>query len=614
MSVNATSETVRMPPPAGQEPRSELLRLLARLRSGYERLAAGGGEAGLDAFIAERRAGELMLAEACVRLADAADRPPQVVVVGPTQVGKSTVVNLLLGSEAAVVGPLAGLTVHAQGFIADGESQNASWADALLPGFERVAVSDLGRDRLAAFALEPVRVAPGGGLAGCVIWDTPDFDSLAARRYQRAVLEPVALADVLVVVLSKEKYSDLSAWEILRLVAPLRRSVVLCLNKLPAAAEPVVVGSLRQRLAEYAAELRDAPLVTLPYCGPAAAEWEQLARAAEPLRAAVRRQLAALDRTDRRAGAARLLRAHWDAWLEPARQIEAAAAEWDRTVDGALDELVESYRRDFLDHPQRYDSFRRVAAELLTLLELPGVGPALSRVRHYVTWPVRKLVSAGRSWLGGSRPAGQQGPARVEHAMLEESIDRLLTRLRRDALRQGDESGGAVVFWRGLSRRLERDEPALRQQFSAAIAEHIERVDAEIRRAAAALYEQLRSRPALLNSLRAGRLTADLAGVALAIKTGGLSYHDVLLAPALLAFTSLLAEGALGGYMRREIDELRRRQMREVRERLVAGRMVGALRAPARSLDEPDLMRVDPARLAAAEAELTSWMAGHDRG
>ncbi len=39
-----------------------------------------------------------------------------IAVIGPTQSGKSTLVNLLLNQQAAGVSPLAGFTVHPQGF------------------------------------------------------------------------------------------------------------------------------------------------------------------------------------------------------------------------------------------------------------------------------------------------------------------------------------------------------------------------------------------------------------------------------------------------------------------------------------------------------------------
>ena len=59
-----------------------------------------------------------------------------------------------------------------------------------------------------------------------VFWDTPDFDSLAAAGYRRGVLETAALADIYVLVLSREKYS-ISVWNILKLLAPLARPLII---------------------------------------------------------------------------------------------------------------------------------------------------------------------------------------------------------------------------------------------------------------------------------------------------------------------------------------------------------------------------------------------------
>ena len=50
--------------------------------------------------------------------------PLQIAVIGPTQAGKSTVLNLLTNSEAAGVSALAGYTVHAQAFYSGNASDN----------------------------------------------------------------------------------------------------------------------------------------------------------------------------------------------------------------------------------------------------------------------------------------------------------------------------------------------------------------------------------------------------------------------------------------------------------------------------------------------------------
>ena len=58
-------------------------------------------------------------------------------------------------------------------------------------------------------------------------------------------------------------------------------------------------------------------------------------------------------------------------------------------------------------------------------------------------------------------------------------------------------------------------------------------------------------------------MTTDAAGVALAVKSGGLAPADLVLAPAMLAVTSLLTESALGRYLDGVKRELKQQQARE---------------------------------------------------
>ena len=190
-----------------------LRRFLADLSAGYQRLRDRSGGADLSGTASPIPLESLLLAEAALRYADwpggAGARPRQIAVIGPTQTGKSTLVNLLLGRAVAEVSPLAGFTVHPAGFWLTAASENESWAEALLPGWQRCAPDQLSRGALQTYALTKAEPAgapdPDAGLfarPGCVVWDTPDFDSLAARGYVHAVVEVVALADLYLLVLS----------------------------------------------------------------------------------------------------------------------------------------------------------------------------------------------------------------------------------------------------------------------------------------------------------------------------------------------------------------------------------------------------------------------------
>ena len=57
--------------------------------------------------------------------------PLQIAVIGPTQSGKSSLVNLLLGEDRAQVSPLAGYTIHPQGFPVN--TSEPSWDTSAAP-------------------------------------------------------------------------------------------------------------------------------------------------------------------------------------------------------------------------------------------------------------------------------------------------------------------------------------------------------------------------------------------------------------------------------------------------------------------------------------------------
>jgi hypothetical protein len=605
----------------------------------------------VPAEVATQRAAELQLAEAVVRLARSklsrpAARPPQLVVLGPTQTGKSTVVNLLLGAPAAAVSPLAGFTVHAHGFATSGEIIRDAWTDTLFPGWPRRRAEEMERAELEAFSLEPVgpdrclatrSAGPPGpaepeavghdrdgataqrgalhydqglpsDLPPCVVWDTPDFDSLAWYEYRRGVLETVALADVLVLVLSREKYADLAVWRMLRLIEPLGRPLVVALNKMTSDAQDTIVASLRERLAETSDSWRDAPICPLPYSpGSAAPPGDALRQAAHELRRVVAGLLPDAARRPSRPGVARLLRRHWQMWAEPIAAEHAASLAWRELVEAVLEEVLESYRRDFLEHPQRYDTFRRVTVELLHLLELPGLAGVVHEVRRVVTWPARQLFAAGREWWLGRRPDAARRRLVGEELVLHEIIEHMLVRLERDASRRAAAGLAGAGLWRALVRRLEQEEARLRVCFQQAGDDHRREFEGEVRAAAERLYRALQDSPVLLGGLRAARASADVAALALAIKTGGAPLHDLLLAPAMLAVSSLLTEGALGGYVHRVAEELKRRQFERVRQTLVEGVFGRELNALTKGLSGDELFGVDFEQMRSAAEALDRW-------
>ena len=161
--------------------------------------------------------------------------PVQIVVVGPTQVGKSTVANILLQQRLADSSAEAGFTVHCQGFHIVPEQQNLyadtdNWATQYFTELQHSPQKSLDRQVLSEYSLQET-VNPGSQFIDNVIWDTPDFDSIRSFDYRAPLIKALTLADLVVFVVSKDKYADKTVWIMLELLASLSASVVIVMNK-----------------------------------------------------------------------------------------------------------------------------------------------------------------------------------------------------------------------------------------------------------------------------------------------------------------------------------------------------------------------------------------------
>ena len=614
----ATADSTDKPRASTGGPEATLQVFLHTLRQRYAALRDVDASTVPDAPDVHARLSGLMLAEAGLRYAapshqPGAKRPLQIAVLGPTQTGKSTIVNLIVGSAAASVSPLASYTVHPQGFWIGADAADERWITEIFPGWTRCPAADLerGGGSLERFCVE--RLGDGttlpAGLPPCVVWDTPDFDSLTSHTYRRAVLEVAALADAHVLVLSKEKYADLSVWRMLRLLQPLGRPLLVCLNKAtPDAIEPLTA-SLRKRLAELDGAYAETPIVALEYeTGfDATAGVDALPEAWE-LRDRIDRWLTEGDAPGRRAGLRKLVSQHWADWVTPVEAEIAARQAWDEVVAQAVETAVAAYKRDFLEHPQRFDTFRRATVELLHLLELPGLGSTLSQVRHVLTWPARQLFTVRQAWAARKRAQG--GLPRglgSEEVVLFEIVEKLLTTLEREAARRTDPTSPAGAVWHAILQQLQQHDERLRATYQEAVRTQRTAFAPRIGEAANRLYELLQKRPAVLNTLRAARATTDVAAIAVAVKTAGLGINDLLFAPAMLSLSSMLTEGALGSYMQRVSNELKKEQREHMREHFFENVIARELVGLSESLSGGELLGIDEQQYAEATEALKRW-------
>ncbi len=483
----------------------------------------------------------------------------QVAVLGPTQAGKSTLVNLLVGSEVTTVSALAGHTRHARGAalgVADAVLQRI--ADALSPA-QRVNAAELLPDNLDQYSLLSVGEAafrdatqaagPVEQDSSVIVWDTPDFDSLASDTYRRAVLAIAGLADVIILIVSRDKYGDMAVWELLERVALLERRSLFVVNKVDA----FNWEELRSHvLATQTERLQRQPFAVahMEHTPPG-----QVVDGKEVL--AALGELKPVGPAQIRASVGALMAQGMPAWLAPLKAEETATSAYLAQVAERRAEFLASYRRDYLADAERYDTFQRLLGELLILLEIPALARTMGSVRRVVTWPVRKLF--------GSRQ--QESSLGREPELLVEGAAHLLLGLRMGAL----EAQEPDPFWTRVAQRLSAQHDDLLEAFQDAAETHHDAFQASVASAAQELYQNLQETPALLNSLRAIRASADTAGVIVALQTGGIGLADLVLTPVMLSLTTTLTESAAKTYVDKVVSDLQEEQYNAVADMFDAG-------------------------------------------
>ncbi len=500
--------------------------------------------------------------------------PRQLIVIGPTQSGKSSIMNLLLGMEVAGANPLAGYTRHAQGFAVNShEDDLISGIAGLLPDWERLPEADQPHATGDQYSLQEVEAAtPLLEEIPLLLWDTPDFDSVSSRHYRNNVPEICALADLILLVVSREKYADQSVWRMLRLLAPVGIPLLVCLNKTFEDSQDLLIDALEARLAEESIPCMG--VFAIPYregLGEKLVTVDEVA----PLQRRCGKLLSTA--AGERPGLDDFILSHWPDWTEPVRQELAAESRWLDQVDAALEQAFALYERDYLQDPHYSDTLQRAVVQLLELLEIPGIAAALVRARKLITWPASKL----REMFREQRQRTDDG--RVidrETRVLEEALGHLLIQLQHDMAEQALQPAPRVgAWWQAVGGCFRTERLSIEQAFQQATTAYRLDFESEIKAAAERLMRHLQGHPVTLNGLRAARITTDAAAVALAIKTGGIGLNDLIIAPAMLSFTTLLAEGAVGSYMQQVDKELRQRQHQQVKAELFQGLLRGRLRA-----------------------------------
>ena len=586
----------------GLSPAISMLAFLRLLQQRYQTLIAAATPSdharaqGLSPLLTSLEFAEAVL-EKVEWMGQRPQNPIQIAIIGPTQAGKSSVINWLAGTSLAEASPLAGFTVHPQGFMLTPNPVQLDTVDGYFHGYQRLDRDHLDHGQLNAFSLEaapdPV-IHPT--LRQTVLWDTPDFDSVQSREYQNAVLRVVGLADVIILVVSKDKYADLSVWEFMQLLEPLAQPTLLLLNKTDADSRTTLLRSVEDKWRGFRSDPVP-PIIPIPYLSDPA-ELSGLRELHQQAMSTLQAGLGKVDRARYPEAAQRLVKTHWSAWTAPVVLEHRLTAEWGQRLERIVKECMDRYQRDYLDHPNHYETFQRALAELLTLLEVPGIGSALLHARRLVTWPVRQITKLGQI-ASGQNTAVEGG----EPALLHQIAEHALVRVSEDLLLNGSPDPVEQRWWGHLNHQIMRQRGQILTQFDEATHAYVDIFQPEIDKTAHGLYEHLQEHPMVLNSLRATRVTTDAAALAIALHTGGIGVQDFVIAPAMLSVTTLLTESALGQFMNKSAERLKNRQ-REAVERLFNAAIHDRLASVPDQVDPACRVGIPPEILNQAAAEL----------
>lgn len=575
-----------------------MLEFIQLLKQRYQAVldGLGGGTYGNETvkITYQQRIDQLILAEAFIRkgrLLDASVKPLlQMAVVGPTQAGKSSLVNVLLNSNAAGVSPLAGYTIHPQGFCNGVNLEDCNGLQRYFGRFQQLQQTQLSKDRHDCYSLTE-NTADSGLLPHGVLWDTPDFDSIDSATYREGVIRAIALADIVVLVVSKEKYADQSVWDIMVALEELHQPTIICLNKLVEGSESIIIQSLKEKWRQ--ARTDEFPeIVALYYQKPGALPvWPESKQ--QLLKAMANKvKHAKHERFEQE-----LLKRHWQTWLEPVFSEHQALNDWLELVDLMIKQAMESYQRDYLNHPHHYETFQLAMTELLNLMEIPGFASILAGTRKVLTWPVRQVMKLGRKRLHIADSSYEIALLNqiAEHTLIQ-LTDKLLDKAEHD--RQGQ-------WWRQVNSVLRSQRQEVLQDFAQAAKNYHLSFQQDVESAAHRLYYKLQEQPIVLNGLRATRATADAAAIALTLQMGGIGLHDLVITPAMLTVTSLLAESAVGGYMHKVETELKQNQFNTVKQALFVESLRLKLLSVPEQLPMTTHFNISPDQLRAAEQQLT---------
>jgi hypothetical protein len=226
-------------------------------------------------------------------------------------------------------------------------------------------------------------------------------------------------------------------------------------------------------------------------------------------------------------------------------------------------EFNRRYTREYLT-TEKFRRFDEALVRLLELLEIPGgAGRMVSQALWVVRTPYRLVRGAAVKAL--KRP---EATALPEQPVLEQALAAWLDLLRKEAARCASSGRVWAHIEQGFEGNLAQE---ARERFQQGLGGFRLGLADEVDRTARAIYEELEKNPVVLNTLRGGKLTIDLAAILAAVVTAGQHWAlDFVLVPVAAAISHQLVELLGKQYVDNQRELTRSRQQALVTEYLSA--------------------------------------------
>jgi hypothetical protein len=390
-----------------------------------------------------------------------------------------------------------------------------------------------------------------------VFWDIPDFSTEEATIYMPAVLDTIALADLLVMTVTKENYADHRGQLLRGLVCSSGVPLRVVANKLEDGSR--LLADIQLKLADTAdptCRVEADHLHPLPHVKDAGEIGRLQLLLADRESAALRRAVAAdaargtaLKKRALR-GAIQFLDRRLDDLLAPLEAEVSVTEYWHSIVERTTrKEFYDRYRRDYLEG-EKYVDFNQTLVKLLDLLEVPGIGPIISAISKGLRAVSAAIVGSAVSVLRGFFRARPTPETRApESDIVVACFEHWFETLKNEAQVQADR--GQHAAWGRIALQMGSHNFLMdfAKSLGAAYIAYRERMDEITDQRARALYEIIRGNPKLLHSLRGLKLALDAGTTTLIVASHGLNWTDAVIAPLVIPLQRLLLEYGVEKYL-----------------------------------------------------------------